>query len=431
MLWLVAIVGAAASWGVSEIFSDVCVMQHEEEDSDESKKRRHQHAENGRPGTPDMKKKRHEMDVEASLDETKIAITSQEDINKSLLISCGKLSGEQSTFVSGITMLLCTIMLHAFSPVGPMATFSSAWWISVFAGIFNACAYFLLFKAYETAPSTVIVPLVQLTAVMMLFTSSFTSFLVPFFPDVLASEGDSFLTLRECVAYSVILVGGLLPAAHGNLSLFTSREFWRQPYVVFILGNDALLAIYYELMDICTSETVGSSPEQFMIVSCYAASFTFISMYLVSGRLRQQVRELGNVRSKYLLYCIASEILNWAAYWMATYAYHSHQANINIIGAAEVALSQVMNLLMATAMMYVLGIGRDSAVEGLGVKAFSCLCITIGIMLTISLKRVSPLAPRDKSRKEGLALTNSASLGNRTSATSLLGAATAKIGKPI
>ncbi len=534
MLWLVAVIGAAASWGVSEIFSDVCVLQHEdeEESNDDNPARYHPHhhhdktlddllmvVEGGddnsnangnitntntntsiispssspptisqhsahhhikgsatttnnnttttttttsssiigssnhhkissippttntttnttntnssssnsshthntattinisaaaaaaskspiptgtRPNTPDSKKRRQEALSSGfpllSDDASKMLLQKKgEDRHLARLVESGKLSGEQSTFVSGLTMLLCTVLLHSFSHTGPMSSFTAAWWISILAGIFNACAYFFLFKAYETAPSTVIVPLVQLTAVMMLFTSSFTSFLAPLFPTILASQEESFLTVRECMAYSIILLGGLMPAAHGNLSLFRSSEFWRQPYVMYILFNDALLAVYYELMDIVTSETLDSTPEQFMIVSCYAASFTFISMFIVFPKLRPHVRSLGNVRSKYLLYCIASEILNWAAYWMATYAYHSHQANINIVGAAEVALSQVMNLAMATAMMYGMGLGRSSAVEGLGVKCLSCVCICIGIMLTITIKHTTMRPPK-------------------------------------
>ena len=46
----------------------------------------------------------------------------------------------------------------------------------------------LLYKAYETAPSTVIVPLVQLTAVFMLLTSTLVTWIAPLYPALLKSQ---------------------------------------------------------------------------------------------------------------------------------------------------------------------------------------------------------------------------------------------------
>lgn len=79
-----------------------------------------------------------------------------------------------------------------------------------------------------------------------------------------------------------------------------------------------------------------------------------------------------------------------------------HQANVTVVNAAEVALNQVMNLVTALVMKNVLGMGRDEAVQGLPVKVVSCLCVTVGIILSSMSPRkpvVSSVVP-PKPRKQ-------------------------------
>ncbi len=334
MLWIVSIISASTTWSVSEIFSDVCIDDGESEDEIPSK------------------------------------------------VHSGKLTGEQATFVSGATMLLCALLLNFIVPNGTWNPDNAGWWIALLSGFLNAIAAFMLYKAYETAPSTIIVPLVQLTAVMMLITSTVVSLIAPYFPSVLASQTNNYITLREGLAYIIILIGGLYPATNGNIQLFLKRDFWKQPYVLFILINDFLLALLYEMIEIATSETHNISPEQYVIVSSYTTVFSYIILFTFVERMRHEVIGLRHVHRRNIQLCMAAEVLNWVAYWIATYAYQSHQANVNIVNAAEVALNQVMNLVTALAMKLLLGVGRDNAIEDLPVKLASCVCVSVGIVLS-------------------------------------------------
>eukprot|EP00047_Mylnosiga_fluctuans_P006725 m.248720 g.248720 ORF g.248720 m.248720 type:complete len:393 (-) comp15824_c0_seq1:152-1330(-) len=334
MLWILSILCASTTWSVSEIFSDMCIDDSEEDDAHENK--------------------RHN----------------------------GKLSGEQATFLSGATMLICAITLNCLVPEGTWAPDNLGWWIAFASGFINALAALMLYKAYETAPSTVIVPLVQLTAVMMLLTSTIVTMLAPVFPALLESEKDSYLTPRDAIAYVIILIGGLYPAAKGNIQYFLRPEFWKQPYVMFILINDLMLAFLYEMIEIATSETHGVTPEQYIIVSSYTTVLSYCFIFSCMRSMRREVVELRHAHRKYIQLCVASEVLNWAAYWIATYAYQVHQANVNIVNTAEVALNQVMNLVTALVMKFLLSMGRDEAVTDLPAKILSCICVTGGIILS-------------------------------------------------
>lgn len=326
----------------------------------------------------------------------------------------GKLTGEQSAYISGVTMLVCVIIMHLVTSNGALAWDTPLWWLSATAGVLNGFAYILLFKAYETAPSTVIIPLMQLTAIMMLITSTIVALISPYFPTILSTEENGFITLRECIAYVIILVGALYPAAQGNFGQFLLPSFWNQPYVVCILCNDFLVAIVYELMGITTSEHLGGTPEQFIIVSSYASAITMISIFMFNGAMRRHVSTLKYVRSKYLIICGASEVLNWTAYWFATYAYKCHEANISVVGAAEVALNQVVNLAIALLMKVTMDVGRESAIDGLPTKLLSCFCITAGIIFTsFNGKPVHKPSPREHPFSTISALVNASLTGTR------------------
>ena len=293
----------------------------------------------------------------------------------------GKLSGEQATFMCGITNLICVLVLNLAYPEGSWAPHKVGWWLSLAAGVVNAASTFFLYKAYETAPSTVIVPLAQLTAVMMLIASTAVSLIAPIFPDILASEVGNFISFKEAIAYTIILVGGLYPATKGNIQMFLEPRFWKQPFVYYILLNDILLAVLYEIIEVATSENLGITAEQYTIVSTYSNVFSFMAVYFSVPRLRAEVRTLRHCHRRHMVVCFAAEMLNWVAFFVATYGYTSHAANVNVINVAEVALNQIMNLVTAVFMLKFLRMGRDDAVSNLSAKVLSCVLVTTGIVL--------------------------------------------------
>lgn len=78
-----------------------------------------------------------------------------------------KLSGHQATLVSAFTMLPVAIIMHGFGSQSLFDFHDPATWLAMTAGIINAVSAQVLYLAYESASSTIIVPLAQLTAVFV------------------------------------------------------------------------------------------------------------------------------------------------------------------------------------------------------------------------------------------------------------------------
>jgi hypothetical protein len=301
----------------------------------------------------------------------------------------GKLSGDQATIISAITMLPCVILGHMAYPEGIWKPHEASWYFPVVSGVFFAVATFALYKAYETAPSTVVVPLVQLTAIMMLVTSTVVALLAPFVT-AFASEEGAFISFWDAVSYTIILVGGLYPAARGNLNMFLELSFWRQPFVMCILVNDLLMSLTYELLQLATSEQYKMNSEAFVIISTYTMLTVLISVYLVVPHFRREFVGIFYAKRQYIVLCVLCEVFNYAAYWIATYAYQMHQVNVSIVNAAEMALNQIMNLVAAVFLKKVIRFGRETAIEDVGTKVLSCVLVTLGIILaTVTTAPVS------------------------------------------
>merc|ERR1719491_2378906 len=83
-------------------------------------------------------------------------------------------------------------------------------------GSFHFLAYLATLCAFRSASSTVITPLMQLSAVWML----------PFSTLAAVLGFAAFIRPMHLIAVLLICAGGFLPAAQGSLSELVSRRFW-------------------------------------------------------------------------------------------------------------------------------------------------------------------------------------------------------------
>jgi hypothetical protein len=139
------------------------------------------------------------------------------------------LSGEQDAAIAGVVtiigLLVSVVYTMMLSPPG--GSMSSLTWrptthVQFWLALLGGAAAFLhnlfLLKAFEGAPSTVLLPLVQVASVSVLVGSSFLALY----------RHESFITPPHAVAYALMFVGGILPATSGQLSLLFTRAFWGQ-----------------------------------------------------------------------------------------------------------------------------------------------------------------------------------------------------------
>eukprot|EP00051_Salpingoeca_urceolata_P032298 m.15143 g.15143 ORF g.15143 m.15143 type:complete len:382 (+) comp4966_c1_seq1:398-1543(+) len=353
MLWVVPLLAAATVWSFSEVLSDECVV--DADDEEEEVQPLGSHAGTG--------------------------------LCWSVASSTGaKLNGEQATVLCALAMVPCVLTLHFSTPHEIWDVPSAAWWMCVVGGSLWAVASLCLFKAFETAPSTVLIPLTQLTAVMVLVPSTAVGLVSRFYPSItyLYVETGAFLTFRETVAYVMLFIGGMLPATKGKLSEFSKLSFWFQPHVLYITVHNFCFAFIDEILELVTGPVHGLLPDQYTLISSAGSLMTFCCVFAFVPRLRKQaVRLPSQVGRQFALMGFVAEVLNWTAFWLASYAYQYHLGNVSIVTATEVALGQLVNLVVAVWLRMQFGLGRSDAVADLPTKALSFLLVCSGVVVAI------------------------------------------------
>ena len=141
------------------------------------------------------------------------------------------LTGEQDAAIAGlvtILMLLGTVVVtigQAWSSGGSSEVPHLHWgptthvqfWFAMLGGSCAFMHYYFLLKAFEGAPSTVLLPLVQVASVSVLLGSSVVSL----------TRNEPWITPVQGLAYVLMFVGGILPSCGGQLSALMERAFWR------------------------------------------------------------------------------------------------------------------------------------------------------------------------------------------------------------
>jgi len=238
-----------------------------------------------------------------------------------------------------IAMLLITVAYN-FSPTGSSGaervevtrlrwgpTTHVQFWFAMLGGSMAFMHYFFLLKAFEGAPSTVLLPLVQVASVSVLVGSSVVSLV----------RNEPWITPTQGLAYVLMFVGGILPSCGGQLSALLERSFWRQSFVYFAILAEFSLGLHDLMLSGCAydskrsaedAEAAAASEEpaestEFFVWSRVSFVLTFIGMYLLSPKLYTQLRDLlsGRVATKYIGLSAISEGLTILGFYLASIAY--------------------------------------------------------------------------------------------------------------
>lgn len=126
------------------------------------------------------------------------------------------------------------------------------WWFAMLGGAMAFLHYFFLLKAFEGAPSTVLLPLVQVASVSVLFGSSIVNLI----------KHEPFITPTHMLAYLLMFVGGILPACAGQLHVLLQPSFWKQSFVTFAIAAELALGMHDLMLSGCAYNPTAPSPPQ-------------------------------------------------------------------------------------------------------------------------------------------------------------------------
>jgi len=270
------------------------------------------------------------------------------------------------------------------------------------AGAVHFCAYAIELRAFRTASSTVITPLLQLSAVWMTLLRSLQPIIAW---AVLPAAGAAAAALKQSdarqqdalyvasaamhpahlVAIFLIFVGGFLPAARGNVSKFVSLDFYRQEAVACCVFGELLICIYNALLHACTFRTSGadaSSVLHFFVVSRAGnatACLLAVALRGADGFGVADLRGLRRVSGAPLAVAISGEVLSVVGVAVVMFSYSSFHEPA-VVNAAEGGVQQLLNLLFAVLLRFLCGFGRD--VTDVWTKIVSFVLISLGLALS-------------------------------------------------
>lgn len=348
--WLVPTVAATACWALSDICCDACIM---DESADATKQNDLVDEDVGQKPKP----------VVRIID----GVTTLEVIEDKHLGL--RLTSEQDALLSAAVSLVCGVAtLLVIRVTKP--------WFEIFiimiAGCIHFTAYYSTLSAYKTESSTVITPLMQLSAVFLLAAT------------VLAN----LFGLREVPIHSshffaivLIFIGGFLPAAQGDLNRLFSFNFYRKPAVRAVLMGEFLICCYNILLHYCThaDSSRTQSVLQFFALSRIG---NFLACALRVGlmpSLQQQVKDLHKVDLRFFKIGIVGECLSVLGVCIVTFSYAMFYEPA-VVNAAEGGIQQLLNLCFAV-IARSCSFGRK--VENPTVKFVSFALVSSGLVLSV------------------------------------------------
>ena len=451
--WLVSLLASSFTFAVADVLCDICIDEQHDDDeppprvetaadeSDDDASASPAGKRDGERGGIEMLRLRGSGDAKyvAVADATPSAAARDDDKAKEQGV---QLTGEQDAAIAGLVTIfglgvsLC--YWSATSPGGqvlglgssnaPTALSSLKWgpsthvqfWFAMLGGAMAFLHYYFLLKAFEGAPSTVLLPLVQVASVSVLLGSSV----------VAALKSEPWITPVHALAYVLMFVGGILPACAGDLHALLQPAFWRQSFVIFAIAAEFALGLHDLMLSGCAYDSernvraeaaaLGGTPAEeesvesfeFFVWSRCSFVATFIGMYALSPRLNEQLSALfsGAVASKYVILSAISEGLTILGFYLASIAYGARAARAaapaaarpprplplptapaprlaglfyqaGIVHAAEASMSQLLNLMLAYLLLRCFGIGRHSAASSMNAKIVSFFMVTIGLFL--------------------------------------------------
>eukprot|EP00747_Dinoflagellata_sp_TGD_P016819 gnl/TRDRNA2_/TRDRNA2_125388_c0_seq1.p1 gnl/TRDRNA2_/TRDRNA2_125388_c0~~gnl/TRDRNA2_/TRDRNA2_125388_c0_seq1.p1 ORF type:complete len:454 (-),score=36.97 gnl/TRDRNA2_/TRDRNA2_125388_c0_seq1:184-1545(-) len=293
-----------------------------------------------------------------------------------------KLTPEQNALVSGCVSLVvaAVAMLPCLGDDARNSSFVS--WdmpmaLASLGGCFHFSAYLLTLCAFSSVSSTVITPLMQLSAVWML----------PFSTLAAAMGLGAFIRPVHLLALALICTGGFLPAAHGSLWMLTTRGFWRQRAIRFVMLGEFLVCCYNLILHQATFAGVNPSASsggvgatlRFFLASRTANGLTCVLLFCSVPSLRREACAIHKVDPWFLSVSLLGESLSMLGVCLVTFSYASFYEP-SVVNAVEGGLQQLFNLMFALLSYRVMGWGR--AVEHVPVKCISFVMVATGLTLS-------------------------------------------------
>jgi hypothetical protein len=329
------------------------------------------------------------------------------------------LSGDQNTAAAGlITMLIVYAMCYqrwtshrqlasefeakrlAGVPVGPYSGVGGVWspfqdyewWIAAIGGLLLFWHYQTLYTAYDTAPSTVINPLLQVSSTWVLLGTAIPS----------VFTGEPFIQPFDLFCYVIIVVGGLLPSIEGDMWAMLKPAFWKQSFVKNAVLSEISLGLYDLLLshvlkvgrlqmsdDSLIGEelsyihsTAGPNlleNEFFFIAWCWFC-VTFAFAYGLHPQLQNEYFALRSVPIRLVLLAALGQVFMFVGYYCSQFAY-SWYYSASVVHAVEASMAQTLNLILSAIAKRCFNLGRDSAVSGMKFKLISVVVVSIGLFL--------------------------------------------------
>jgi len=299
-----------------------------------------------------------------------------------------RLTPEQNALLSGALSLAGVVVALACGLSGSLSFGDAGGGMRDKVRLFSAglgggvhfLAYLLTLCAFSSASSTVITPLMQLSALWML-------------PFSMAAAGFGLAELIRPVhllSVALICAGGFLPAADGSLSFLITRKFWQQRAVRYVMLAEFLVCCYNVILHQATFFNPGdgggaesgrgpSATLRFFIVSRTGNGLACAALFTSVPGLRKHAWGIFKVSRRYLFAALFGECLSLFGVGLVTFSYSSFYEP-SVVNAAEGGLQQLFNLLFALVSRHILGLGRQ--VEQLQVKFASFVLVAVGLTLS-------------------------------------------------
>jgi len=254
------------------------------------------------------------------------------------------------------------------------------WWVAAVGGLLLFWHYQTLYWAYDTAPSTVINPLLQVSSTWVLLGTAIPAMIT----------GSSFIQPFDLFCYGIIVIGGLLPSLEGDVKAMLRMSFWRQGFVKNAVLSEISLGLYDLLLSwvIKSGKLEGQGTdggpnvlenEFFFIAWCwFVVSFAFA--YGLHPRLQEEYQALRKISPRILALAGLGQVIMFIGYYSSQFGY-SWFYQASVVHAAESSMAQGFNLIAAFIAKRCFNVGRDSAIQGMKYKVISVIIVSVGLFM--------------------------------------------------
>jgi len=265
------------------------------------------------------------------------------------------------------------------------------WWVAAFGGCLLFYHYLVLYWAHETAPSTVINPLLQVSSTWLLLGSAIPAMIT----------NSTYIEPFDLMCYAIVVCGGLLPSLNGNMKAMASLKFWKRDFVRYSFLSELTIGIYDLLLSFVLKASTAKEHEKalnpnnkepilvlddgilenefFFIAWCWFA-ISFALSYALNPKLRQEFIGLWKLPVKIIVFSAFGQCLTLSGYYLSQFAY-SLFYQVSVVHGAEASLGQAFNLITAFIAKKFFNIGRDSAVSNMKIKIISVTIVAFGLGL--------------------------------------------------